>query len=524
MAEAGSRAGSVPAVATGPQPARALADPKPAQGRVPPLVDPGDGDFGTDAGSPRHRSMLQLTGSLLVEISLAKLLTAWLLLVILPALVLGLVPMVVSAWVAAVTGSLHRPLAGVGPALVLAAGLLLAWLGGRPLLRLAEGSFWSLASVVVEPGYIAVREALRHLAEGLFPRRSRGVRLARLRSAAGLVGGLLLSAAALGALALAWPGSRWVGTPLDLASPHLLAAPALANSVVVIAGYLAVAAVVSGVADALTPPPRTLRGLVPSAPGAPVWRVAHLSDVHVVGERFGYRIESGRAGPRGNARVSEALARLDALAAETPLDLVLMTGDLTDAGTAPEWAELLDALAARPALAARVLMLPGNHDLNIVDRANPARFDLPSSPGRRLRKLRTLSAMVTLQGGRVRLVDRDADRLGPTLAEAVAPHREALTRFAGDGAADGAAALVELWARAFPLVAPPATADGLGVVLLISNADAHFSFTNALGLISAEQLRGIGVATAAWPRARWIVALHHHLVEYPRPAARRGCR
>ena len=31
-----------------------------------------------------------------------------------------------------------------------------------------------------------------------------------------------------------------------------------------------------------------------------IWRIAHLSEVHVVGERYGFRIESGRSGPIGN--------------------------------------------------------------------------------------------------------------------------------------------------------------------------------------------------------------------------------
>jgi hypothetical protein len=53
---------------------------------------------------------------------------------------------------------------------------------------------------------------------------------------------------------------------------------------------------------------------------------------------------------------------------------------------------------------------------------------------------------------------------------------------------------------------------------LNSNAETHFSFTNALGLISAEQARAIRIATEQYPRACWIVALHHHLVEYPQPA------
>ena len=84
------------------------------------------------------------------------------------------------------------------------------------------------------------------------------------------------------------------------------------------------------------------------------------------------------------------------------LDLVLVTGDMTDAGRSTEWAEFHEALRAYPWLAERILMVPGNHDVNIVDRANPARLDLPGSPNKRLRKLHTLFSMYTLQGERAR--------------------------------------------------------------------------------------------------------------------------
>jgi hypothetical protein len=67
-------------------------------------------------------------------------------------------------------------------------------------------------------------------------------------------------------------------------------------------------------------------------------------------------------------------------------------------------------------------------------------------------------------------------------------------------------------------VLPPDREDGLGIILLNSNADTHFSFTNALGMVSAEQVRGLEIASQQYPRACWIVALHHHVVEYPRPA------
>jgi hypothetical protein len=71
----------------------------------------------------------------------------------------------------------------------------------------------------------------------------------------------------------------------------------------------------------------------------------------------------------------------------------------------------------------------------------------------------------------------------------------------------------------FPLVLPPDRPDGLGVVMLNSNAETHFSFTNALGLVPAVEARGVKALYRAWPDARWLVALHHHVAEYPRPAA-----
>jgi len=246
--------------------------------------------------------------------------------------------------------------------------------------------------------------------------------------------------------------------------------------------------------------------------------VAHLSDLHVVGERYGFRIESGRSGPRGNERLKEVLRNIDAIHAKNPLDVILITGDLTDAGISAEWAAFLDLIALYPGLAQRMLLLPGNHDLNVVDRANPARLDLPTSPIKRLRQLRTLSAMEAIQGRRVRVVDHTAGRIGATLSDTLKPYRAQIAEFADTGRLFLSMRLADLWAKVFPLVVPPEKDDGLGIMLLNSNSETHFSFTNALGLISAEQVRGIEIVTAQYPRARWLIAFHHHPIEYPRPA------
>jgi hypothetical protein len=128
--------------------------------------------------------------------------------------------------------------------------------------------------------------------------------------------------------------------------------------------------------------------------------------------------------------------------------------------------------------------------------------------------------MAALQGDRVRVMDAARRRTGPTLAAWLAAEGRgaAMAAFldAGRRPSRRAPHPREVWAAAFPMVLPPATAEGLGVLLLDSNALTHFSFTNALGILPADQLRAAERAMAEWPRARWLVCLHHHLVEYPR--------
>ncbi len=158
------------------------------------------------------------------------------------------------------------------------------------------------------------------------------------------------------------------------------------------------------------PQPRDLRAFDAPPRDGQTWRIAHLSDLHVVAERYGFRIESGRAGPQGNERLRRVFDRLAEVHAENPLDAILITGDLTDAGRSAEWAEFFDELKRHPDLVELVLAIPGNHDINVVDRSNPARLDLPLSPAKRLREMRMLVALEALQGRKVQVLDRDSGR------------------------------------------------------------------------------------------------------------------
>jgi len=211
------------------------------------------------------------------------------------------------------------------------------------------------------------------------------------------------------------------------------------------------------------------------------------------------------------------MRRLEAIHSAQPLDVVLVCGDLTDAGLASEWGEFLDVLTRHPVLAARMIVLPGNHDLNIVDRANPARLDLPFGIGRRLRQMRTLSAIAAVQGNRVRVLDPGSGELARTLNGALALQQSRIAAFMEGGGLRRAARLRGLFEDQFPMILPPATEDGLGIAILNSNAESHFSFTNALGMMCVAESRRLAAVLGAYPRACWIIALHHHLVEYPMP-------
>lgn len=482
------------------------------------LVDPRRGDIEDDASSTVQKSLLAIAGSLLAEISLPKLLFALTLSIVLPAILLGLAPLLATAWLAKASGSVAE-LTGPGAVLILVMVLTIGWVGWRPLIRTVETNFWSLNALAIQPGYAICREALRHLAERSVGDRAGMDRLAQLRAASSAGAGLVVCLLAILIASLVWPATRWAGTVADLLFVQGLIVPTLANAVVLVSIYLAAASLVWGFADALMEQPRDVTTFDTAAPGGRRWRIAHLSDIHVVGERYGFRIESGRSGPRGNDRLERVLARIEALHSAQPLDLILVSGDLTDAGRSTEWAEFLDLLARHPAVAERVVVLPGNHDVNIVDRSNPARLDLPFSPGKRLRQMRALSALAAVQGKRVRVVDRKSGELTHSLTESLAPHGPKIEAFARTGSLRLATALGSIWTSQFPMILPPHVDDGLGVAILNSNAETHFSFTNALGLIAAEEMHRLAIAIGKFPRAFWIIGLHHHLVEYPMPVS-----
>ena len=432
-----------------------------------PVIDPRRGDIEDDASSTKRRSLLSLAGTLLAEISLPKLALAWILLLVVPSLILGLSPLIASAWIAKVTGKIVTPFAGIWPAAVLVIAIALAWFAGGPLLRLVENSFWSLNSIAVEPGYAACREALQYLVERLLLPRVGKARRATLRAATTAAAGLVVCGLSLLLIMLVWPSTRWVGEVSDLVSVHRLAPVALANGVVLVAAYVAAAALVWAFADATMAQPSALVEFQSFPDEATTWRIAHLSDIHVVGERYGFKIESGRSGPQGNERLKRVLVELDALHTKNPLHAILITGDITDAGRSVEWAEFLDAPSRSTRAWSSACWCFRAITTSMSSTAPIRRLGgTPTSPARRLRQIRALSAMASMQGQRVRIVDHSKVCLGKSLAEAVEKHRVEMEKFADAGGIRLSKALNDLSVKAFPMILPPDRDGGLGLVLL----------------------------------------------------------
>ena len=423
------------------------------------------GDADDNRTSPAGGGLRSLVLSAALEFNYLQAAIGFLALVIGPALLVGIMPSVVVTYGRLTIHTATSAGDGLIVALVLLVvlGAAALWIG-RPLLAMAVDNFWHLHYTLVFPLFVALREVLRVLAEELRGRSPSPEQLDRGRRIGTILAALLFAG---GGLTLAYLVGISFGLQLvDVEHVRVWA---------VIQAALGNAAVVLGLSTTVESlywigRELTLRGPVrnwvppPSNANASVVHVAHLSDLHVVGERYGYRMEAGTHGPRGNRCIRHAWRKLAAIHALTPVDRVFMTGDITDAGTRAEWAEFIDLLRGCPELRARMSFVPGNHDVNIIDRTNPARFDLPWSLGQSLRKLRVVLALDTIQGGRTHVVDRVSGALGPLLREYLreGDRAERLRALAQRGTVRGRREMAKVWDAIFPLVEPPRADEDTG--------------------------------------------------------------
>jgi 3',5'-cyclic AMP phosphodiesterase CpdA len=477
------------------------------------------GDADDNRTSPYGAGWRRLVFSTALEFSYLKAAVGLLILVVIPALLVGIAPSIVLTYGRHMLNSVAA--AGRDPTvvalLIVAFSIGLALLVGRRFFLIAHDNLSRLYYTIVFPSFVVLREVFRTISERLPGMSNTQEHLYRRRRVGTVIAAVILGGAGF---LLAMSVELSVGLQLidvERVRPLAVAKAALGNAILVL-GFSTAAASAFWLWRELT-----ISGPVldwqpgASEPTTSLVRVAHLSDLHVVGERYGYRMETGTHGPQGNRCVREALEELAAIHAFRPIDRMLLTGDITDAGTRSEWAEFIDLVKPFPQLRSRMLLVPGNHDTNIVDRTNTGRPDLPWSVGQALRRLRFVLAMDEIQGDRVHLVDRKTGALGPTLSHYLrdGERPELLRALAEQGSTRGRWEIANVWEAIFPLLEPASKDRGYGIILLDSNAHSNFSLTNAIGVVNDTQLRALKSVLRGSTNGAWLVLLHHQIVEYP---------
>ena len=263
------------------------------------------------------------------------------------------------------------------------------------------------------------------------------------------------------------------------------------------------------------------------APPARGLRIAHLSDLHV-NEGDSVRMVE-RAHPGGNRQLDRVL---DA----PPLgdaDVILVTGDVTDRGTAASWRNFLDALGERE-LAERVVLVPGNHDIAFVDhivRKRALRLDRFAivQLGNLLKFGEAFAETLGGQRG-VCLIDgeprsyldawTEAEKAVRPLVAAlpttpVPPltlrhwwrERHAFFDYV-EKIESARSKLLEL----FPVAIPLAEHDSVIFVLNSVSRVSRHPMLNAIGRIGRAQYKRLDRLARQFPQRTKLVAVHHHLV------------
>jgi hypothetical protein len=485
---------------------------------VTPIWDMRRGDHDDDRMSSYGGGLRSVAVSAAVEFNFLKALIVFLLLIVAPALLLGLAFSLAVTYGRLLLHAIEMSGRIPVPGLTLLALLIgfVVW-AGRPLLRIGIENHRQLHYNLVFPAFIVLREVLRSVAERLHGRSITPRQLNRGRLLGAVAAALIFAGAGVALAWTMWSSFGWKVLDARHIHPWPLARASFINAAIVIGISTGIESLFWLVQEFRLRGPTVDWTPQPAGLESPTVRIAHLSDLHIVGERYGYRMEAGTHGAQGNECIARALRQVVALQDQAPLSRLLVTGDVTDAGTRAEWTEFLDLLRGCPELREQLLFVPGNHDVNVIDRTNPGRLDLPWSSSQALRKLRAILALDLVQGNRARVVDPASGMLGPYLRNYLREGKRAelLRSLAERGSVRGRRELAKVWDAIFPLVEPASERHGCGVILLDSNARTHLSLTNAVGFVSSPQMRGLKSVLKNHPRSPWIIMLHHQVVEYP---------
>jgi 3',5'-cyclic AMP phosphodiesterase CpdA len=262
-------------------------------------------------------------------------------------------------------------------------------------------------------------------------------------------------------------------------------------------------------------------------------RVAHLTDLHITEGNDVRLAERNVAG--GNQAFATLLARPELREA----DVIVVTGDVTDRGTDLAWQRVREAIMAA-GLSDRVVLVPGNHDLALIDQWSGWR-----DPARHWRRndrfgivqlanlLKFCETFAVTAGGRTGWVlkggepvkfqeafaacEADVRALVHALPEQPVPRQHLGSGYFVRKSALRAYRLKIARARNRLLALFPIAVllPGQQSVLFVLNSCtpvARHPATNALGRVGRAQHRRLDKLAALFAEPLKLVALHHHVV------------
>jgi 3',5'-cyclic AMP phosphodiesterase CpdA len=269
-------------------------------------------------------------------------------------------------------------------------------------------------------------------------------------------------------------------------------------------------------------------------------RLAHLSDLHLTEGEKVRMVE--RARPGGNRAFAALLTRPELARA----DAVVITGDVTDRGTAKSW-QRTRALIEAAGIADHVILVPGNHDLSLIDPwggwrdpaghwrrndrfgvvqlANLIKFfeSFAATAGGRRGSVLSAGQLVPYREAwaaaeaEVRPMIDDLPnqpvpnrRPGEGFFSRLRQHRQYARRIAG-----ARKRLLHLFPIAVPLREAAPGMEGHEAVLFVLNSCtpvARHPATNALGRVGRAQYRRLDKLAGLCPQPIKLLALHHHVV------------
>ena len=247
------------------------------------------------------------------------------------------------------------------------------------------------------------------------------------------------------------------------------------------------------------------------------YRVAHLSDLHAMATG-----QTLAENPKRLVHIDAISELFLSLSETTGLDAIVVSGDLTDKGDIDSWKALLSCVGVEE-VSARIVIAPGNHDLNPIEAGfwkSLRNFADLRRTGQNLRALRYLQVANALMGERTELVCPYTQRL-TTLSrvmERAQPDIDAWSarKIVKDRVRKRSLPPRDLLEKCFPMrvtVDGKSSASRLSFFVWNSVSSTAWPLLNAVGNIDDAQVERATKLISASSSSALVHVMHHQLAQ-----------